>query len=478
MRRAGRLLLALLLSGCAVKSTEHASRREPTPARAPEPKRDAAPPAAPEASRAEEIGRAVVRELGAGELDEVVARFDDRMRAALPEAALRETWRRVLQRSGPYVALGKVWSETRGEHELVHVETRFASAALETRVAVDGRGRVAGLFIRPLGVESAEWDPPDYADPKKLVEREVRVPDPNHPCATGTCGLPGTLTLPLGTGPFPAIVLVHGSGPQDRDQTLGAIRPFKDLAWGLANRGVAVLRYDKRTYFLEGRLSAEDVERLTLKEEAIDDALGAVKLLKSSLEIDPARIFVLGHSQGGTALPRIGKAEPAIAGFVSLAGSARPLEDVILEQVRYLVASDGRETEDEKAAIATLEAQVARVKALEPGRTVDRSMLPLGIPARYWLDLSAHPPAAVAAGERRPFLVLQGERDYQVTLADFRIWQTALAGNPNARFKTYPKLDHAFVAGEGPSTPEGYRTPGHVAEEVIRDVADFVVARR
>jgi uncharacterized protein len=271
---------------------------------------------------------------------------------------------------------------------------------------------------------------------------------------------------------------VHGSGPQDRDQVLGASRPFKDLAWGLASRGVAVLRYDKRTYFLEGRMSAAELESLTLQEEAINDALGAVKLLRGTLEVDPKRIFVLGHSQGGTALPRIAKAEPGVAGFVSLAGCARPLEDVVLEQVRYLAAVDGHESEQERSAISRLEAQVARVKTLKPGQTVDAAMLPLGIPAKYWLDLAANTPTAAVLGESRPFLILQGDRDYQVTLADFRLWQSALSQSPKARFKTYPKLNHGFIAGEGPSTPADYQVLGHVAEEVIRDVAEFVLSSR
>jgi dienelactone hydrolase len=224
-------------------------------------------------------------------------------------------------------------------------------------------------------------------------------------------------------------------------------------------------------------MSTDELELLTLKEEAINDALGAVKLLRSTLEVDAKRIFVLGHSQGGTALPRIAKAEAAIAGFVSLAGSTRALEDVVLEQVRYLAAVDGTTSKEEASAIRRLEAQVARVKKLNPATKVDASTLPLGIPANYWLDLSAHPPSTEVIAEKRPFLVLQGERDYQVTMADFGIWQRALANNPRARFKTYPRLNHGFVSGEGPSTPADYQAPGNVAEEVVRDVADFVLNR-
>jgi len=86
---------------------------------------------------------------------------------------------------------------------------------------------------------------------------------------------------PEGKGPFPAVVLVHGSGPQDRDETIGPNKPFRDLAWGLASQGIAVLRYDKRTK-VHGAMMAGAVEQFTVKEETIDDALAAVALLRGT----------------------------------------------------------------------------------------------------------------------------------------------------------------------------------------------------
>src|SRR5215471_14652653 len=147
--------------------------------------------------------------------------------------------------------------------------------------------------------------------------------------------LPGTLSVPKGEGPFAAVVLVHGSGPNDRDETIGPNKPFRDLAWGLASQGIVVLRYDKRTKVYPEKMR-ELVSTLTVKEEVIDDALNAVSLLRGIPGVNPQRIVVLGHSLGGYLLPRIGAADRGIAGLIMLAGMCRPFEDAILDQFSYI----------------------------------------------------------------------------------------------------------------------------------------------
>ena len=131
-------------------------------------------------------------------------------------------------------------------------------------------------------------------------------------------------------------MLVHGSGPNDRDETLGPNKPFRDLAWGLADRGIAVLRYDKRTSVYGGKMAGN--KNLTVREETIDDALLAVKLLRGRPDIDPKRIFILGHSLGGMVAPRIGADDPSLAGLIILAGATRPLPDVAREQLEYIAS--------------------------------------------------------------------------------------------------------------------------------------------
>ena len=169
--------------------------------------------------------------------------------------------------------------------------------------------------------------------------------------------MPGTLTLPRGEGPFAAAVLVHGSGPQDRDETIGPNKPFRDLAWGLASQGIAVLRYEKRTH-THGRAWPRCVKTLTIKEETIDDALAAVAELRKHKEINAKHIVVIGHSLGATAAPQIGERDKSIAGLVLLAGNARPLEDLVLEQITYIKSLNGELTEKDRQELAELKQQV------------------------------------------------------------------------------------------------------------------------
>ena len=100
--------------------------------------------------------------------------------------------------------------------------------------------------------------------------------------------------------------------------------------------------------------------------------------------------------------------------------------------------------------------------------------LPLGVPGAYWLSLRDYHPDLVAAKLSLPLLVLQGERDYQVTMADFALWKKNLAAKQNAVLKSYPKLNHLFMEGEGKSKPDEYMKAGHVAREVIDDIATWI----
>jgi hypothetical protein len=285
--------------------------------------------------------------------------------------------------------------------------------------------------------------------------------------------VPGTLSLPKGLGPFPAIVLVHGSGPQDRDETLGPNKPFRDLADGLVSRGIAVLRYEKRTKEHANQFASLK-DSITVKEETIEDALLAVSLLRKTERIDQKKVFVLGHSLGGMLIPRIGNLDPKIAGLIVMAGTTRSMEDVILDQLSYIYSLDGTISENEKSQISKIKLQIARVKDPTLATSTQSIDLPFGVPAKYWLDLRGYNPPEVALNLKQPMLILQGERDYQVTMEDLAGWKKYLSSKSNVEFKTYQRLNHLFIEGEGKITPQEYNVAGHVAEIVIDDIAEWI----
>lgn len=426
-------------------------------------------PAVVNADEPETSAQRFVEQMSRGEYDKAVAAFDATMQQAMPAAKLETTWKGVLQSAGAFKRLTSSRLDKAAMYDIVHVTCEFEKAMLDVRVVFDRRQRIAGLFFVPARPK-AEYHPPDYADPSVFREQDVTIG--REPWA-----LPGTLSLPMGAGPFPAVVLVHGSGPNDRDETVGVSKPFKDLAWGLASRGVTVLRYDKRTKVHAERMA--ELTSLTVREEVIDDVFAAVDLLRRQQHIDERRIFVVGHSLGGYLVPRMADDErgEAIAGFVILAGNTRPLEVLICEQTEYLLRLDGSLSESDQTQIEALQQLASR--ANDPALTdSDGAESLFGAPVAYWLDLRGYRPEQLAAAQiRQPTLILQGERDYQVTLEDFEGWRSTLSSRENFTLKSYPRLNHLFVEGDGPSTPAEYEAAGNVSKEVLDDLSQWIDSR-
>lgn len=406
--------------------------------------------------------REVLELLLAGKTDELYQLFDERMQKALPREVVAQQVLPQFRSLGAPQQIGEPRTQTLDHFTVVLIPVKFLATSIHLQVTVDAKGRVAGLFFRPGETQPVNWQSPPYSKPGAFREREATV-------GSGDWKLPGTLTLPAGRGPFPAVVLVHGSGPQDRDETVGQNKIFKDLAEGLASRGIAVLRYDKRTKVYAEKMAS--MQNLTVREETIDDALFAAAFLRQQPEIDARRIFLLGHSLGGYLAPRIARADPKLAGIIILAGNTRPLEDLILEQVEYLASwnAPGAQSQLERVRQSVAEIKKARAGGQPPPAI-------LGMPPAYLLDLIRYDPVAEARQVPIPMLILQGERDYQVTMKDFEGWKSALGSRKDVTLKSYPALNHLFIAGSGKSKPAEYQAPGHIAGEVIEDIAQWVHA--
>lgn len=418
---------------------------------------------------AAQAGRAAVERLIKGDFAAVVATFDDKMRAALSEAQLRGAWESVLAQAGAFKQVRDPRLATKGEYQIVVLPAEFERANVEIQVVFNGSGQMAGFNVRPAtgaaSAPAAAFSDASYVSRERFSERDVIVDAGGWP-------LPGVLAIPDGAGPHPVVVLVHGSGPGDRDSTIGPNKPFRDLALGLASRGVAVLRYDKRTRTHGARLAG--LTAFTVKEEVVDDVVAAVRLLRTIADIDPKRIFVAGHSLGGMLIPRIAAASGSdLRGVIVMAGAVRSLEQSIVDQTRYMAMADGKIGSEEQKQIDAFEQFAAQVKALQASDP-PVSVAGISAPASYWVDLRGYDPPAAAQKLTLPMLVLQGERDYQVTMEDFAKWKAALGARSDVTLKSYPALNHLFIAGTGPSLPTEYMTAAHVAEEVVRDIAAWV----
>jgi uncharacterized protein len=412
-----------------------------------------------------------------GQFAELRERFAPPLQPMVSADGLRAAWEAELAPHGPVTGVGTPLTEPAGSGvTTVKVPVTFEHGALAVAIGLAGeQDWVTGIQFLPASAAepAVPWEPPPYADPAAFTETGVTLGDP--PLA-----VPGTLTVPGEApgreGPWPAVLLLSGSGPHDQDETIGRSKPLKDLAWGLASAGIAVLRFEKVTHAHPAECAASPA--FTLTDEYVPQALAGLRLLGEHPAIDPARLYLAGHSLGGSVAPRVAAAAaagPAVAGMVILAGGAMPQHWSAVRQFRYLATlSPGAAA----ALQPALDAITAQAKAVDdPGLSAatPRETLPFGVPAPYWLDLRGYDPPTAAAALNKPMLILQGGRDYQATVDDdLSLWKAALGTRPDVAIRVYPADNHLFFPGSGPSSPEEYEPAQHMDSEVIAGIASWL----
>ncbi len=395
-----------------------------------------------------------------GDFAAAVQPFDATMQKVMPAEKLRATWQALIGQAGALKHQVRTRAMKAQGYDIVFVTCEFALVRVDVKVVFDAKKQIAGLFFLPADT-SIDYRSAPYARLTSFRSIEVTL-------GSGEWALPGTMTLPQGKGPFPALVLVHGSGPQDRDETIGPNKPFRDLAEGLASQGIAVVRYEKRTHAYPQKMAK--LKNLTVNEESVYDAVAAVKLLQNTPGIDPKRVFVLGHSLGGMILHRVVKLAPQVRGLISMAGGTRPLDKVILEQSTYIASLDKKDSVENVKRIAAIRADLARLH--DPNITKTPETLIMGASVHYLLDINTINPPRDAMRLTQPMLILQGGKDYQVTEVDFANWKSALSGRKDVTFKFYPNLFHLFMPGN--KTPADYEKPAHVEKHVVDDIATWI----
>jgi len=334
------------------------------------------------------------------------------------------------------------------------------------------RGTVESKLERiEVGEEVAEIAPLERAEeeeeeiiPKGYTAEEVTF-------QSDGVTLAGTLTIPEDKILPPGVILIHGSGPVDRDENVPGglkLRVFAEVADALSKAGFAVLRYDKRGI---GE-STGSYSKASLS-DLVNDVQAAVKFMQIQPGIDMNRIALVGHSEGGIIAPMVSARDSTIKAIVLMAGTARPLDEVVEDQVRYAYAISG--IDDEKLIEEGVELQKEMLEAIRAGEdTMNDQPIPL---AAWWREHMNHNPLETIVQVNADVLILQGEKDFQVLVdKDAKMLAQALteAGKPH-KIVIFPNLDHLFKYVEGESTVASYLdTSREVSEDVLNTMIEWL----
>ena len=410
------------------------------------------------------VAEALAKNVKAQRFDLAMADFNKQLRDYFTPEKLLKHWLELRHQYGPFTDFEPARVRPYRTMHIVSFRGKWGETPMDMQVTIDADKKVAGLFFKSID-SAVAYVAPAYVNINRFEERKVEV-------GSDPWKLAGRLSMPRESGRHPAVVLVHGSGPHDEDETIGQQKPFRDLAGGLATRGIVVLRYVKRTKAYPLKVMAAGV---TVQSEVIDDALAALRLLRTTEEVDPDKLYIIGHSLGGCVAPQIARADGHLAGFVSLSGTLRGLDEVVLNQLAYIAGLGGDNAKEAEKSRAELEKQFVNLR----NGTLKQTELVLGSPASYWRDLNSKlgdaGMAALRAFDGR-VLILGGGRDYQVTKKDFDLWRTAAQGRKNVTLRWIPNVSHLFVDGEGMATPQEYLGKAtHVDGAVIDGLADWIL---
>ena len=413
----------------------------------------------------------VLASLAEGDFAAVFENSDAAMQEAVGDAdGMAAVWTQITGLLGTLTQAQAEDAGAQGDYRVVLAQCAFENADATLTLAFDAQGRLGslGLVDMRMREEGAAADAGGYIE--EAIKLRAGEDDATN----------GILTLPEGEGPFPAVVMVHGSGPSDMDESAYACAPFRDIAHGLARLGVASIRYDKYTYAHPENCLRTD---FTVDDEYTRDALDAAALLMEDARI--ADLYLLGHSQGAMLAPRIMAAMQTevgerLRGGVLLAGSPLPMWEIQYHQNLDVLKTLSGEALAQSEAL--VEAEVAKAAALAdmPAEELQKQTF-FGINAYYQADEMSVDAAQTAVDLDLPLFIAQGQKDWQVRPADgVEAWQAKLPQDFDAVYKLYPDMTHMLFDLQG--TPTGtaadyMAADARVSEALIEDIAAWIAAR-
>lgn len=394
--------------------------------------------------------------------------FDTSFYGRMTEAATEKKVNDFLKKYGPIVAIEKTEVDTQGCKMATATAIKAAKGKFLWYHYYD-----QSFYIQRFEIDTFSKMPWFYeAEPfagTNFKQEEILLRPTEY------IQLPGSVFLPASAKKTPMVVLVHGSGPHDRNCTMGKNKIFRDIALQLVRQGVGVLIYDKRTYVYQFR-NIEHPDSMDYMTETVNDAVEAFYAAKRIPGIDSTKIFVAGHSLGGMLAPLIAQKCKGIKGLILLAAPGRSLLEILPEQLDYIVStkSDPKEKEETEKVAKAIKWQVSNAQK-DDLNLKSKVMLPFGGKPKYWLFDRNYKVLEEAKKLTMPIFQIQGGRDYNVTKKDYELWKETMTGKPNYKGLWMEDLDHLFFEGSGMAKPENTLQPNHVSKKVIQAMADFIL---
>jgi len=387
--------------------------------------------------------------------------FDSELKKAISPKQIEKIWLGIEKQFGSFKSYEKSRIVRKEGLEQTQTLIFFDKGSLDLLTSFNSKGLLTGIFLKPAGYQL-----PSYG--RNLVYNLENITIKSEQFR-----LPGEIMYPLDLSKkVPLVIFVHGSGANDRYEGIGSVKVFKDFSLGLLSKGIACMVYDKRTLTYK---NVYDTAQYTIWEETVEDAVNAFLLAKTKTNIDTNQIYILGHSQGGYALPLILKACNGVKGGISLAGCSRPLDEVLEDQYHYLIKLDGKTSKPEKKFLKKEMKKIKFVRSPELCKSKPKTNLLVYWPTSFWCDIKKYDALAAMKSLDMQVLFLQGERDYQVTDKDFSYWKSGYLEKKKWSFIAYPKLNHLFIEGEGVPNPSEYSKGGTIPMYVIKDISDWII---
>lgn len=408
-----------------------------------------------ELSELEELSKSLALKMNKGEFKEIIDYLSPIVKLQLTEKVLKQSWDSAIKDLGSFKGIREIREEVDETNTEVIVILNYDTCGLQILFSYNKDKKLDTLWI-----EYAPYEP-EIVSNDDFEESEISFGDSKKP-------IKGILTLPINVKKPPVAILVHGSGNHDADESIGSNKPFRDLAYGLARHGIAVIRYNESN-------SQSTNPEFTIQDDSLNDASWAIKYAQKLGKVDTDRIYIIGHSLGGMMAPKIAADNKEVDGIVSLAGSPRKLEDIVLDQNRILLQADKTVTPAKlNIHMAQVQMAVNKIKNLKESS----SEIILGYPASYWYSLNQIDIPKIVKKLNIPIFIAQGSADFQVYAdIDYVAWQELLKDKDNVTFRLYDNLNHLFMTSNGRMDFTEYNIKGTVDSQLIDDIAEWILSK-